>query len=285
MTRLNALAVLLASAMLCTGCINVLALELKENMEVLEGERAKDSTPAPVKADRDISVRVAAGESLGCIMIETADEKIAEEMGTYGCSFFELSDPEPVDRIKEKFEAVENALWGVHASGLSESFRDIIQYRLSERFRNATVELGEGGGEAQIRITKIAVYHGWSKLSEKNALVSLTATLPGGAELSAAGRGFLGSGNAHLAYLIPIGVLTFPIGLAIGGAIVDSVFRSDLALIVLMAMDEAARDLASQLVEATAGQAPATPPAEPPPPAAPPPSAEPPPPAEPAPDA
>ena len=243
--------------MLTSGCFGVVGLELKENMEDLDGERAKQERPAPARVDRDIAVQIRMQPDLGCIVVATDDDTMAEELGAYTCALYAMKDPEPTDRIKERSEKYETPEYGIHIPQVAEVFAQILQQRLSERFRKAT----GGQGDIGISMAKATIFHDWNKLGAKRGRISVVATLGDGTKIQVQGQGEIESNTGHMAWLVPLGVLTFPLGVAIGGAIADNIWRNDLALIMLMAMDDASIKLAEKLAAAgTSGAVPASPP-------------------------
>ena len=118
---------------LTSGCFGVVGLELKENMEVLDGERAKQERPAPARVDRDIAVQVSMKTDLGCVAVATADEAMAEEFGAYTCALFALEDPEPTDRIKERSEKYDTPEYGMHIPQVAEVFSQLLRGTILEK--------------------------------------------------------------------------------------------------------------------------------------------------------
>ncbi|MCK5690455.1 hypothetical protein KAI87_14345, partial [Myxococcota bacterium] len=106
----------------------------------------------------------------------------------------------------------------------------------------------EEGMEASSKIeTKFVYYQGMTRTGDKRSVVTLsTDSKPFEADVVDA------IGNGHLAWMIPVGVLTFPIGLAIGSAVLNSVEGGIIERNTAKAIDQAAEQLAEHLARKAA---------------------------------
>ena len=74
----------------------------------------------------------------------------------------------------------------------------------------------------------------------------------GSTPLDVTGEGINAMGNGHLAWMIPVGILTFPLGFAIGAMVLENVETQLIGFTVAEAIDNAAAEMSKKIAESPA---------------------------------
>jgi hypothetical protein len=132
---------------------------------------------------------------------------------------------------------------GVVAEGFGATFAQLLEKRLTTRLPGSTAKLG---GQGELHATpsgELAVENGEYVVRLKMTLLPAH----GAASVSVEGVGKSTVPTGHLAWAIPLTVVTFPIGLLIWPPVVEGIDSSHRAAAFARAMDAAAGKLAEEI--------------------------------------
>lgn len=252
-------------ALMTTACFNTIQLDLQEAHEAFAERQQNEPTPAPPRATTSVAVAAVAGDGVGCVMVETPDEAEADRLGSYRCDLFQLPAGADADAVDDRADAMEDhAGFGFYGANFSPAFTHVLEASFGARFDGAKVRAVTDGAqvkpeEIRVELTQLSYYQGWAKLSEKNAVATLQATLPDGRVLTGTGTATIPSEFSQLGWMVPVGVVFFPIGIIPSAFVQDAIMFDHMQLGVWVGLDAASRELTAKV--AAALEEPATAPA------------------------
>lgn len=175
-------------------------------------------------------------------------------MGQLGAALLPLSSSDPGDDEHALRQMMERDNWqagGRLIRGIGEAARRILQANLERYYERADVELSadEGGAYAGTTIShlQLVLIPGFYT---RTAMFAWAATNGGGPSFSASATPHKANAAAHLAWALPLGLLTFPLGLAIAQPIFMSIYKGMEEAKTIEAIDAASASLAAQLAGA-----------------------------------
>ncbi len=123
-----------------------------------------------------------------------------------------------------------------------------LEQQLKAYFNEAIVRLESPEQSNNTQATSVASYYTeWFTTDTKIMYTKLLAISSDGNTIEAYGKAMNKLGNGHLAWLIPLGVITFPIGTIIGATIVDAKVMELMNKTLIESIDIAAAELSKKL--------------------------------------
>lgn len=242
----NVFTVISSVFLLLTGCTPYLYYDIQR-----EYPDYREESNAPVadqeSAEGTIELTVIAPEKCACRLEKTDERKEIDESPTYQCIGFPLYYDDTKEEIKE---IIKNSKKGSYY--VFDSFGEVVKACLEEQlrayFNDATVNLESPEQANNTQATSVASYYTeWFKTDNKIMYTKLLAISGDGNTIEAFGKAMNKLGNEHLAWLIPLGVITFPIGTIIGATIVDNKAMELMNKTLIESIDNAAAELSKKL--------------------------------------
>ncbi|MFH2008332.1 MAG: hypothetical protein ABI333_17235 [bacterium] len=247
-------AVLTCMALIALGCgdgLRVVWLSAESGMGRVESDWS-DETGQPPRVNRDVTVTLQATNTIACVA-RPPRGALPTLVHLMACESFNL-------RAQERGAAVTEIKGYLKQQGLTLGWLltdfgipagRILQKRLAQRFRSARVGVSPapqvpGPVSYKLKFSELG--------AQKNAAVTLAATLPDGSVVTAEGRAQNKTSAGHIAWMILVvlfaGIL---VGLPIIGAAARGLHKKALERAIMMAVDAAAKNLAAKLATAPLG--------------------------------
>jgi|GEM_PF-5744081 len=225
-----------------------------ESFDVSVGYSEYLKTPKAIAVQENstnssISLTVIAPEKCGCYLEKVNKKKEIENDVAYQCIGFPLKTDDPGKEIKNRVEE-DNAKAYVYY--IFDSFADVTKICLDKQlkayFNEVDIEI-KSMNESSDLTSSLSYYSKWAKSDDKIMLVRLIAKSSDGNIVEGTGKALNKMGNGHLAWMIPLGIVTFPVGFAIGAIIFDNQFKALMNKTIAEAIDMAAADLSKKFAK------------------------------------
>jgi hypothetical protein len=238
--------------LLLSGCTPYLYYDIEREYPDYR-EQSKEPVADQKAAEGTIDVTVIAPEKCACRLEKTNERKEIDESPTYQCIGFPLYYDDTKKEIKEIIENSKKGSYYVFDS-FGEVVKACLEQQLSAYFNEANVTLESPEPANNTQATSVVSYYTeWFMTDNKIMYTKLLAISNDGNTIEAYGKAMNKLGNGHLAWLIPVGVITFPVGTIIGATIVDNkaveLMNKTLIESIDMAAAELSRKLAADLAQ------------------------------------
>lgn len=242
----NVFFVIASVFLLLTGCTPYLYYDIeREYPDYLEESNVPVADQKA--ADGTIELTVIAPEKCACRLEKTNERKEIDESPTYQCIGFPLYYDDTKEEIKELKKNSKKGSYYVFGS-FGEVIKACLEQQLSAYFNEANVTLESPEQTNNSPATSVTSYYTeWFTTDTKIMYTKLLAISSDGNTLEAYGKAMNKLGNGHLAWLIPLGVVTFPIGTIIGATIVDAKATELMNKTLIESIDMAAAELSKKL--------------------------------------
>lgn len=249
-----------------SGCFSTTQVSGQDVLEELKGFRGQGASSRPARRiGGEISVRLAVGSSLGCILRPTKSGEKAHELGAFECSSFNLTSGREDQQLRAMGKKLNSKL-ALQLTGVDKLLAFVLKEHLSGLFDRVSVMVGGSpaaqpagmnqGGKGALVSPAFVYYSGVWKFSKHRTFVTLTATPQGGgAPITATGHAEWNVSPFHLFWAIPL-ALAFPVGTIITNFVLlhmDNVAR---LRSIGLAFDRAAKDLAAKMASQWTGAGP-----------------------------
>lgn len=242
----NVFSVIASVFLLVTGCTPYLYYDIgREYPTYLEESNAPVADQKAVEGT--IELTVIAPEKCGCRLEKTNERKEIDESPSYQCIGFPLYSDDTKEEIKELKKNSKKGSYYVFDS-FGEIVKACLEQQLRAYFNDTNVNLKSPEQANNTEATSVASYYTeWFTTDNKIMYTKLLAISSDGNTIEAYGKAMNKLGNGHLAWLIPLGVITFPIGTIIGATIVDAKAMELMNKTLIESIDLAAAELSKKL--------------------------------------
>ncbi len=236
------------------GCFGVRQLDVMEGYEGFRNLHPDMAAVEPAGGADAIALDLIVPETAGCVPLKLHDGEEKEKRGHFRCKVIAVTTGEEKDGLKRKYKSMGKEEGDPLKMGFS-----MVQYGATLQ---AALEKQLGGHFGEVSVNRVDALSGSSAIvnqestfyfkfwrsDEKTMVLTLTATPAGGGlPVSVSQEVTSEMGNGHLAWMIPLGVLTFPIGYAIGLGVFSNMETDLIERVIGEAMDKVARALAARL--------------------------------------
>lgn len=208
-------------------------------------------TPKVVAVDNksdvgQIEISLVAPKDCGCYLEKANHKKQITQDVPYQCKGFVVHSEDPGKEIRQKAEQDNATAYQYYVfSGFNDVAKKCLEKQLRAYFKDVKVNLKS---EDTANDNSMMDYYTMQmKTSDKYMLVSLVALSDNGKLIEGEGLATDKMGNGHLAWMIPLGVVTFPIGVIIGAIVFDSSYNAFMNKVLAEAIDIAAADLSKKI--------------------------------------
>ena len=230
------------------GCFGLRVLTIPNAMDDVFNYRKVD---AQQSIEEKVSLTLVSESCYACYYRKTDDaSKDSEWFMT--CNALSVDPENAKDIIKEKADKDDNALQvGLLFADFSLELKKSLERHLAAHFTNSTVQVEKAKPNEVTSVTASLDFRSkWWRTDTKEAEVVLVAEPANGSgPIQAVGKETVKMGNAHLAWMIPLGVGLFPIGFAIGQGIFTGIETGLMEQITAEAMDQSSEKLAAAIAE------------------------------------
>ncbi len=252
--RLIDVVFLIVAALSSIGCFGVRQFDVMDGYEGFKNLHPDMAAVEPAGGTDAIALDLIVPETAGCVPLMLNDGEEKEQRGHFRCTVFAVTTGEEKDGLKRKYKSMGEDDGDPQKMGFS-----MVQYGATLQ---AALEKQLGGHFGEVRVNRVEALSGSSAIvaqestfyfkfwrsDEKTMILTLTATPAGGGlPVSVSQEVTSEMGNGHLAWMIPLGVLTFPIGYAIGLGVFTNMETDLIERVIGEAMDKAAGALAAEL--------------------------------------
>jgi len=255
--RLVCTCVLVFAVLGSAGCFGVRNFDVAAGHEGFAALHPELSAVQPTSGGGSVAVALAVPETTGCIPLRLADGSEKETLGDFRCDVIPVSTAAAKDDLKRAYRELtaedgEKQKWGVVWESYGETLRAALAKHLGAHYGAVDVQRVDAATDGANGVAQDGTfYFQFWRTDTKRMVITLTATPEGGgAPVTASAEVAAEMGNGHLAWMIPVGVLTFPIGYAIGVLVFDNMETDFTARVVAQAIDEASRKLAAAMAAA-----------------------------------
>ncbi len=243
-----------AAALSSIGCFGVRQLDVMEGYEGFKNLHPDMATVEPAGGTEAIALDLIVPETAGCVPLMLHDGEEKDEKGHFRCTVFALTTGGEKDGFKRKYKSMGEDEGDPQKMGFSmvqygATLQAALEKQLGGHFGEVSVNRVDAlSGSSAIVAQESTFYYKFWRSDEKTMILTLTATPAGGGlPVSVSEEVTSEMGNGHLAWMIPLGVLTFPIGYAIGLGVFSNMETDLIERVIGEAMDKAARALAVKL--------------------------------------
>ncbi len=247
MKKINLLLVFICIVMLHTSCSTYLSYDVKEGYSDYLNSTKALSVNNSQKGSIELTILTT--ENCGCYLEKANERKEISETVPYQCIGFPLTTNEPANEIKNKIKA-DGAK--AYQNIVFISFADIIKESMERHLKayfnqvNINTELFNPSENPE-HYSSMSYYCKQAKTGDQIMLVKLFAKSNDGKVIEGSGQAVNKLGNGHLAWMIPLGVVTFPIGFVIGSIIFDNNYKALINKTLAEAIDIASAELSKKL--------------------------------------
>lgn len=245
---------LVVNALGSIGCFGVRQLDVQDGYEGYKNLHPDIAAVKPAGGADAIALDLIVPETAGCVPLMLNDGKEKEQKGQFRCTVFAVTTGEEKDGLKRKYKSMDKDEGDPQKMGFSmvqygAVLQAALEKQLGGHFREVSVNRVDAlSGSSAIVSQESTFYYEFWRSDEKTMIITLTATPAGGGlPVSVSEEVSSEMGNGHLAWMIPLGVLTFPVGCAIGLAVFSNMETSLIERVIGEAMDKSARALAAKL--------------------------------------
>ncbi len=217
-----------------------------DNLKKINSEHIRENKKEAVH------VTIVMNGQFGCYLEAVKDVIEREEKGRYRCEAFTVDPARPRPEVIEKKDSDGiKAAEGLYFANFSNVLQKSLEAYLTEYYENVEVSVSETPGIDGININPNLLYYQCTwRTADKVTFVELDINyVLAGLTHNAAGYASHKIGNGHLGWLIPLGVLTFPVGFLIGSIIFDNLEQKKMAESVADAINEAAKNAAETIAK------------------------------------
>ena len=243
-----------AAALSSIGCFGVRQLDVMEGYEGFKNLHPDMAAVEPAGGTEAIALDLIVPETAGCVPLMLHDGEEKDEKGHFRCTVFAVTTGGEKDGFKRKYKSMGEDEGDPQKMGFSmvqygATLQTALEKQLGGHFGEVSVNRVDAlSGNSAIVAQESTFYYKFWRSDEKTMILTLTATPAGGGlPVSVSEEVTSEMGNGHLAWMIPLGVLTFPIGYAIGLAVFSNMETDLIERVIGEAMDKAARALAARL--------------------------------------
>ncbi len=236
-----------------SSCFTTRDVNISEGMEDYLASEKAISAIENYSEDR-VEVVILAPEICGCYFEKTTDETEKEEKAPYRCLGFPVNGNNPEDDIKKKIEedGVKSS-FGMLFTDFGDNIKDAMERHLRVYFKEVSVEVVDAESyDDKYITTKLDYYSEFARTDNKYLYMKMQMKGNGSTPLDVTGEGINAMGNGHLAWMIPVGILTFPLGFAIGAMVLENVETQLIGFTVAEAIDNAAAEMSKKIAESPA---------------------------------
>lgn len=231
-----------------TSCSSYLSFDIKygydkyiETPKVVAVENKSDAG--------EIEISLIAPDKCGCYLEKANQKKEIAQDVPFQCKGFVVKSDDPGKELRQMAEKNNATAYQFYVfNAFNEVAKICLEKQLRAYFKDVKVNMKSTDNFDSVNeISMMDYYTMKMKTSDKFMLVKLIALSDSGNIIEGEGLAIDKLGNGHLAWMIPVGVLTFPIGFVIGTIIFDSNYNAFMNRIVAEAIDIAAADLSKKL--------------------------------------
>lgn len=195
----------------------------------------------------EVRVNIVMDGEFGCYTKVVQDPNESQEKGRYKCVAFLVDKQIPRTEVmaKRNEDGVKTDR-GLYFYKFSDNLQARLESELQNYYENVTVTISEKIIPDAINITpSLTFYEATMRTGFKRAFIELDINyVMSQLENKATAQISHQIGNGHLAWLIPLGVLTFPLGFLIGSMIFDNIEQGKMEETVTEAIFEASQKAA-----------------------------------------
>lgn len=239
---------LICIILLSAGCSSYISYDVSLGYDDYM-DTPKALNPEDDNAKGNIEITLVAPDKCACYLEKANQKKEISDDVVYQCLGFGVETEEPADEINEKMKA--DGAKG-YQNYVFMSFDDVakkcLEKQLEAYFSEVSinvrnVETGKSSNDYSV----MSYYTKAMKTSDQYCFVKLVALSNNGKMLMGEGLASDQMGNGHLAWMIPLGVATFPIGFVIGSVIFNNNYNALVNRVIAEGIDIAAADLSKKI--------------------------------------
>jgi hypothetical protein len=245
---------LVMAALSSVGCFGVRQLDVMEGYEGFKNLHPDMAAVEQAGGTEAITLDLIVPETAGCVPLMLHDGEEKEQRGHFRCMVFAVTTGEEKDGLKRKYKSMGKDEGDPQKMGFSmmqygATLQTVLEKQLGSHFGEVSINRVDAlSGSSAIVNQESTFYYKFWRSDEKTMVLTLTATPAGGGlPVSVSQEVTSEMGNGHLAWMIPLGVLTFPIGYAIGLGVFSNMETDLIERVIGEAMDKAAGALAARL--------------------------------------
>jgi hypothetical protein len=253
-TSMLLISVVVIAVLGSTGCFAVRQFNVKEGYEGYQNLHPELAAVEKKNGNDAIVVDLVVPKTSGCVPLRLKDGGEKESYGDFRCKVSALTTGQEKVDLKQKYKSMDRNEGAPQKMGFAmiqygAALQRAVENQFAGHFGNVTVNrVDDPPGNATSVALDGTLYFKFWRTDRKTVKLILTATPEnGGAPISVTEEVSAEMGNGHLAWMIPVGVLTFPVGFAIGSAVFNNMETDFIERIIGQAMDQAAKSLASKL--------------------------------------
>ncbi len=236
-----------------SSCFTTRDVNISEGME---DYLASDKALSTIEnySGEGVEIVILAPEICGCYFEKVTDEEEKEEKAPYRCLGFPVASETPEEDIKKMIEADGvNANYGMLFTHFGENVKNAMERHLKVYFKDVSVKVVDSQSDGkQYLSTNLDYYSEFARTDNKYLYMEMQLMGENAVPLNVTGEGINAMGNGHLAWMIPVGILTFPLGFAIGAMVLENVETQLIGFTAAEAIDKAAAEMSKKIAESPA---------------------------------
>ncbi len=239
---------------LLSGCadIYITSLPLNQGMNDYRMSQAyHDGRLEPVKDQIDL--QLICPEICGCFIKMVDDETEKTQKGPIRCLGIPLKSENAREIMIQKLEEAGCRNKTVFFfTFLNDVTKEMLDKSLSSYYKKVNINLSSTKGNYKELNNEMIMdyYMGFARTGNKNIIAKMIALDNNGNKLfDITGNSVNQLGNKHLVWMLPVAILTFPLGTVIGAIILEKKERELVIKTVMEAVDDASRQFAQKSIE------------------------------------
>ncbi len=233
-----------------SSCYSYQAYDMNKGME----KYLKSNKALPVEKSyvgNSINVELIAPEIVGCYYEKVLDEVERKEKGPNRCLGFPMENKSLLGEIKEKADADgAKSHLGIVFQNFGKQAQVALERHLNAYYDEVNVNLSTTSVDKRSFVnTNMDYYSENMRTANKSMYVNMTIVGEGIEPIDITGVAINQMGSGHLAWLIPLGIITFPLGTIIGSIIFNNNEYALITYTAAEAMDKAAAEISKTLAE------------------------------------
>jgi hypothetical protein len=247
------LTVLFCVFIIATSCSSYLSFDVNQGYDNYM-ETPKAVTVGNKAEAGKIAISLIAPKECACYLEKANQKKKITQDVPYQCLGFTITSDDPGKEIDQRVKQDQATAYQFYVfNGFSDVAGKCLDKHLHAYFKDVQIDSKSMNElDAVSESSWMDYYTKQMKTSDKYVLVKLIALSDQGNMLYGEGLATDKMGNGHLAWMIPLGVATFPIGVIIGAIIFDNSYNAHMNKVVAEAIDVAAADLSIKIADAMA---------------------------------
>ena len=240
--------------LLFSGCakIYVLNMPLNEGMENYRTSEAYND--GRIEPDKDkIDIQLVCPDICGCLIQIVEDETEKKEKGLGQCLGIPLDSENAKETMIQKKEEAEVKNKSVYFfTYFNEVTREILAKSLESHYREVNITLSNNieDFDELNNETIMDYYFAFFRTGRKNIFVAMEAFDEQGNKLfDITGNSENEIGNGHLGWILPVSIITFPIGTTVMAIILENWEKDFILKTAVEAIDDASRQFAEKSIE------------------------------------